>query len=130
MTLVCKRVSGGWTADEVYDIAEEFLTPYLIDAQATLYFGFFRLDNGDIIIDVNCLVDAGHRENTLQFAKANGQESIWDGKNQCFILTGGNGISKLRATLEEVEHAAVLLERGFKHPIQHEQNWKTLTPTK
>lgn len=105
--------SAGEEAEEERRWVSEFLAPY-IEAQARgdIAVGVYLFDSGDrISVDVNVLVGAQHRENTLAFARANGQESIWSGEESRCIPTGGDGLSRL-AEPSEVLEAATLLRLG------------------
>jgi ribosomal protein S18 acetylase RimI-like enzyme len=79
-------------------------------------FGLFRLDNGQISMDVNLVLPNSQRELNKSFAKANGQQSIWDAEKQEVVETGGSGVSTL-TTPDEVRKAAAALllgEEGFQ----------------
>jgi hypothetical protein len=111
VTLVCKTVSGNdLTLEEFAEVAEAFFAPYYLSAR--LLFGFYRMDNGDISIDVNVNVPRIHRANTLAFARANGQESIYDGHEGKVIPCGGDGVALLSTDPETVAGVACMLARG------------------
>ena len=69
--------------------------------------GLFKMDNGkDVSVDVNVLVDQEHRANTLKFARANEQQSIWDNVAGENIPTGGSGktrINKVDAMIDAAD---------------------------
>lgn len=112
VTLACKTVSGSdLNAEELDDVAHAFIGPYR-NVTSTLCWGFFRLDNGDISIDVNVRVSPECRANTLAFAKANGQESIYAGATKEIIRTGGDGVAKLNPDPFCVARAAIQLLDG------------------
>jgi hypothetical protein len=79
--------------------------------------GVFRLATPDAegkqqySVDINALVDQEHRDNSAAFAKANGQEGIYDLSAQESVATGGNGEAVLKSPAE-VAKAAEALARG------------------
>jgi hypothetical protein len=79
--------------------------------------GVFRLATPDAegkqqySVDINALVDQEHRDNSIAFAKANGQEAVFDLAEQQSVATGGNGEAVLKSPAE-VAKAAEALARG------------------
>jgi hypothetical protein len=79
--------------------------------------GVFRLATPDAegkqqySVDISALVDQEHRDNSAAFAKANGQEAVFDLAEQQSVATGGNGEAVLKSPAE-VAKAAEALARG------------------
>ena len=83
--------------------------------------GLFNLDtikglNGEDMssIDLNVAVDQAHRANTVAFAKANGQQAIWDALNEVQVDTGGSGTPKI-VSMDEMIAAANAIVEGRPH---------------
>lgn len=74
--------------------------------------GAFKLDTqeGAASLDINVAVPKKYRENTLAFAKANGQESIFDMENFEVVPAGGDSKPRLRADWDLRDAAAALQE--------------------
>lgn len=90
---------------------EEFIATYRHAELPQICYGLYRLADGKISIDLNVCVEQAHRDNTLRFAQANGQEAIWDARKGECVYTHGDGISRLTAYGDVVE-AALKLTRG------------------
>lgn len=94
-------------------------------------YSFSKDGKPTISIDINGAVPQEHRANTLQFAKDNDQESIWDVKKGETVPTGGKGNTKL--TLPgEILDAFDSLVKGNSVPIddiltQHRTPGETAT---
>jgi len=102
------------TTDKILDFKEKFKA--VIDKVKDAKIGVFRLDNGDYSIDLNTVVDAKHRENTLKFAKENNQVSIYNGK-EGEIKTGGTGDTTITDQAEIIE-AANKIANGEAHEFK------------
>lgn len=94
-------------------------------------YSFSKAGKPTVSIDVNAVVPQEHRENTLQFAKDNDQESIWDVKKGETVSTGGKGNTKLISP-GEILDAFDSLSKGEPVPVediltQHREPGETLT---
>lgn len=78
-------------------------------------FAFDRSPNATASIDVNAVVPQEYRANTVKFAKANDQISIWDASKFEEVKTGGKGETVLR-TPEQIE--AVLDDLTGGRPVR------------
>lgn len=74
-------------------------------------FSFSKGGQPTVSIDLNAIVDAKHRENSMKFAKANDQVAIWDSAKNEEVPTGGKGETRLKS-LGEITDALDNLQRG------------------
>lgn len=102
------------TTDRIIEFKNKFKD--IIDKVKDAKIGVFRLDNGDYSIDLNTVVDAKHRENTLKFAKENNQVSIYNGK-EGEIKTGGTGETTITDHSEIID-AANKIANGEPHEFK------------
>lgn len=102
------------TTDRMLEFKKKFKA--IIDKVKDAKIGVFRLDNGDYSIDLNTVVDAKHRENTVKFAKDNNQVSIYNGK-EGEIKTGGTGETTITDQAEIIE-AANRIANGEPHEFK------------
>lgn len=97
------------------------LTPEAVSAFASKYrsedlplkVGVFRLEGqpDTASIDINVVAPKEHRANTLDFAKNNGQESIWSLDDQEVVPAGGAGANR-EMSPSELARAARALASG------------------
>ena len=77
--------------------------------------GVFKLDAVDpkfgpmVSVDVNALINQSHRAATLEFARRNNQQAIWDAAKSEVISTGGNGDTVITDPAEVVSAAEGLI---------------------
>lgn len=102
------------TTDKIIEFKNKFKN--IIDNVKDSKIGVFRLDNGDYSIDLNTVVDAKHRKNTVKFAKENNQVSIYNGK-EGEIKTGGTGETTITDQAEIIE-AANKIVNGEPHEFK------------
>lgn len=93
----------------------EALGPYtdLLDDPGVVagIFSFSKGGKPTVSIDLNAVVPQKYRNNTLAFAKANDQVSIWDAAKQEEVRSGGKGETKLKS-IGEISDALELLAEG------------------
>jgi hypothetical protein len=94
------------TKDLTADKIQQSLAPYSEAlAHEGVKPGVFRMaDNKTTSIDLNAVVDQAHRENSVNFAKANDQQAIFDLSKFENIDTGGKGETVLK-TPEQIAAA-------------------------
>lgn len=114
VTLASKNVK---LEDLTPDAVRTFASRYKTD-EAPIKVGVFRLEGkpGYASIDINVVAPKEHRTNTLDFAKRNGQESIWSLDDSEVVPAGGEGANKEMSPSELVRAARYLAEG--KPPIE------------
>ena len=102
------------TMDAYFDAIEPYKELLGDDVVA----GVFKFGEGDTAsIDINAVVPQEHRDNTVAFAKANDQMSIWDAAKQEEVKTGGSGDTRLKS-LPELRNALASLLAGEEVQFQ------------
>lgn len=104
------------TKDLTPEKFREAIAPYKELLSDDVVAGVFKLSDGEnSSIDINAVVPQEHRENTVQFAKDNDQQAIWDAVKNDVVSTGGTGDTKLKS-FDQIKAALPNLLEG--KPVQ------------